>query len=89
LAGYFELFGYFAPLTRSGSGTTIIAAERTGRRARTIELDSQYVDVAVRRWQAATGKHALHADTGKAFEDIEEERRGANDNALIALGEVA
>jgi DNA modification methylase len=34
----------------SGSGTTIIAAERTGRRARAIELDPQYVDVAVRRW---------------------------------------
>jgi tRNA/tmRNA/rRNA uracil-C5-methylase (TrmA/RlmC/RlmD family) len=72
-----------------GSGTIIIAAEKTGRRARAIELDPQYVDVAVRRWQAATGKHALHAETGKVFEDIEEERRGANDNVLIAEGEVA
>ena len=73
----------------SGSGTTIIAAERTGRGARVIELDPQYVDVAVRRWQAATGRHALHAETGKTFEVLEEERRAANDNLLTAEGEVA
>jgi DNA modification methylase len=41
-----------------GSGTTLIAAERAGRQARLIELDGKYVDVAVNRWQAFTGKEA-------------------------------
>src|SRR4051794_22732378 len=39
-----------------GSGTTIIAAEKTGRRARAIELDPKYVDVAVRRWERYTAR---------------------------------
>ena len=39
-----------------GSGTTIIAAEKAGRRARAIELDPKYVDVAVHRWERYTGK---------------------------------
>lgn len=51
-----------------GSGTTMIAAENTGRYARLIELDPKYVDVIVERWQEATGKTAIHADTGKPFE---------------------
>jgi DNA modification methylase len=50
-----------------GSGTTLIAAERTGRRARLIELDPKYVDVIVERWQSATGGSAHHATTGQAF----------------------
>jgi DNA modification methylase len=54
----------------SGSGTTIIAAERSGRRARAIEIDPAYVDVAIRRWQKLTGKSAVHAETGIAFGDI-------------------
>ena len=58
-----------------GSGTTIIAAERTGRRARGIELDPAYVDVAVRRWQTYTGKAAALAATGETFETIEESRQ--------------
>ena len=57
-----------------GSGTTLIAAEKTGRRARGIELDPVYVDVAVRRWQDYTGKAAVLAETGKTFEDVSEER---------------
>ena len=56
-----------------GSGTTLIAAERTGRRARGIELDPIYVDVAIRRWQQYTGKTATH-QTGATFEEIEERR---------------
>jgi len=51
-----------------GSGTTLIAAHRTGRRARGIELDPIYVDVAVRRWQTYTGKPATLLATGKSFE---------------------
>ena len=42
-----------------GSGTTLIAAERGGRRFRGTEIDPAYVDVAVERWQAATGKEAV------------------------------
>ena len=50
-----------------GSGTTMIAAERTGRRARLLELDPRYVDVVVRRWQDLTGGHVCHAITGNQF----------------------
>src|SRR5262249_22402280 len=45
----------------SGSGTILIAAEKTGRKARALEIDPTYVDVAVRRWQAYTGKSAVLA----------------------------
>lgn len=51
----------------SGSGTTLLAAEKTGRVARVIELDSLYVDVAIRRWQALTGEQAVLAATGESF----------------------
>ena len=52
-----------------GSGTILIAAERTGRSARAIELDPLYVDVAVRRWQRFTGRDAVHAETGRTFDE--------------------
>jgi DNA modification methylase len=51
-----------------GPGTTLIAAERAGRRARLVELDPKYVDVIVQRWQEATGGRAKHAATGQPFE---------------------
>ena len=50
-----------------GSGTTMIAAERTGRRARLIELDPRYVDVAVQRWETTTGGRATLDGHGKLF----------------------
>lgn len=50
-----------------GSGTTLIAAEKTGRSCRMMELDRHYSDVIVRRWQQYTGKTATHAVTGAAF----------------------
>lgn len=50
-----------------GSGTTMIAAERSGRRARLVELDPKYVDVIVQRWQDLTGGSATHATTGQQF----------------------
>jgi DNA modification methylase len=50
-----------------GAGTTLIAAERTGRRARLIEIEPRFVDCTVRRWQQLTGRTALHAETGAPF----------------------
>lgn len=55
----------------SGSGTTIIAAEQTGRTARAIELDPRYVDVAIRRWQKVTGGNAVLDGSGTSFDDVE------------------
>ncbi len=53
-----------------GSGTTLLACERTNRQARVMELDPKYCDVAVRRWQDYTGDVARHADSGRAFNDL-------------------
>lgn len=53
-----------------GAGTTILAADRIGRRALGIEIDPLYVDVAVRRWQAATKADAVLEDSGKTFDQI-------------------
>ena len=53
-----------------GSGSTLIAAERTGRVCHGIELDPIYVDTAVRRWQRYTGDQAIHAGSGKRFDEI-------------------
>ena len=52
-----------------GSGTTLIAAEKSGRLARLIELDPKYVDVIVRRWQDWTGKQATRESDGVVFDD--------------------
>ena len=57
-----------------GSGTTILAAERTGRRGYAIELDPGHVDTAIGRWERMTKKTAVHAN-GKTFEEIRAERR--------------
>ena len=54
-----------------GSGTTLIAAEETGRRARLLELDLLYCDTIIRRWQRLTGKHAHHIASGKRFDTLE------------------
>ena len=56
--------------TFAGAGTTILAAERVGRRAYSLELEPKYVDVAIRRWQAFTRRDAVHADTGQTFDDV-------------------
>jgi hypothetical protein len=58
----------------SGSGSTIIAAEMTGRACHAIELSPAYVDVAVLRWQSFTGQLATHATDGRSFADIAAER---------------
>ena len=54
-----------------GSGTSVLAAERVGRRAYGIELDALYVDTAVRRWQAYTGKDAILKSTGQTFCEVD------------------
>lgn len=53
-----------------GSGTTLIAAQRTGRICHALEIDPHYVDTAIRRWQAFTGEKARHAKTNQAFDDV-------------------
>jgi DNA modification methylase len=60
-----------------GSGTTIIAAEMSGRACHAIELSPAYVDVAVRRWQAFTGQQAVLEGDSRPFHEIEEARRAA------------
>ncbi len=58
----------------AGSGSTILAAEITGRRAYAAEIDELYVDTAVRRWEAYTGAQAVHADTGMTFAEMTDVR---------------
>jgi DNA modification methylase len=55
-----------------GSGTTVIAAERTGRVCYGMELDPVYVDIAIRRWQCFTGQTAVQESTGRTLDEIEE-----------------
>ena len=51
-----------------GSGSTLLASERVGRICYGMELDTLYVDLAIRRWQQMTGESAIHAVTGVAFD---------------------
>jgi DNA modification methylase len=53
-----------------GSGSTLIAAEKTGRLARVLEIDQRYCDVIVRRWQDFTGKQATLEQSGATFEQV-------------------
>jgi DNA modification methylase len=71
----------------AGSGTTLIAAEKTGRRACVIELDPRYCDVIVRRWQNYTGKAARLEGSGLTFEDVETERGAPQDAGKGHSGE--
>jgi DNA modification methylase len=79
----------------SGSGTTLIAAEKTGRVARVIELDPQYVDVAIRRFEALTGIEAVHAEAGETFAAVAAARVAEapapadNDNQDVPVAEPA
>ena len=58
-----------------GSGTTLIAAEKTSRIGMLMELDPKYCDVIVNRWQDFTGKQAILESTGKSFEEVSRETR--------------
>lgn len=62
-----------------GSGTTVIAAEKTGRRCFGLELDNAYVDVSIRRWQALTGEKAVHETTSMSFSEVEANRRSGHE----------
>lgn len=57
-----------------GSGTTLLAAEKTGRIGRGIELDPYYVDAAIGRWQTLTGKVAVHVESGLSFNELAAQR---------------
>ncbi len=61
----------------AGSGTTVIAAEKTGRRAYAMELDPKYVETAIRRWRDYTGEDAIHLETGSSFAVLQATRKPA------------
>ena len=62
-----------------GSGTTLIAAEQSGRICYGIELDPLYIDTTIRRWQEITGKPAVHVQTGKIYDELlDEKMKGDN-----------
>ena len=65
----------------AGSGTTIMAAERTGRRGCGIEIDPAYADVAVRRWQERTRRTAVLAGDGRSFAEVAAARQLAQSPA--------
>jgi DNA modification methylase len=48
----------------------MIACEKVNRKCRMIELDPQYIDVIIKRWQQYTDKQAIHQDTGKSFASL-------------------
>lgn len=62
-----------------GSGSALLAAERVGRTLRGIEIDPLYVDVAIRRWQRQTGDDAVHASTGRTFDETIKLRDGGGE----------
>lgn len=69
-----------------GSGTTLLAAERTHRVAYGMDLDPVYVDLSVRRWQKMTGRKAVLVSSGQTFEEVEAERqlpRGPEEEAVL------
>jgi DNA modification methylase len=62
-----------------GSGTTVMAAERTGRHGYGLEIDARYVDTIIRRWQTFTGESARHLPTNRTFQEIESQRELTTD----------
>ena len=69
-----------------GSGTTLLAAERTGRRCYAIELDPHYVDTAIARWEAMSGQRATLAD-GRTFEEVRAQRQHEREGEREGEGE--
>ena len=71
-----------------GSGSTLIAAEKSGRRARLIELDPKYVDVIVRRWQDFSGGLATRLSDGVAFDAVSGVGKSGVEVAARDVGDV-
>ena len=59
-----------------GSGTILVAAERSGRAARAIEIDPHFCDLAIRRWQLRTGNSAIHVESKTTFVERENQLPG-------------
>jgi DNA modification methylase len=70
--------------TFGGSGTTILAAERVGRRAYTLEIEPRFVDVAIKRWQVFSRKDALHEASGLRFDEIADIRATVRASDAVA-----
>ena len=68
--GYSSLKGQAVLDLFGGSGSTLIACEKTGRESRLMELDPKYCDVIIKRWQDFTGKQATLEATGETFEEL-------------------
>lgn len=68
----------------AGASSTIMGAEQTGRMGYALELEPRYVDVGVRRWQAFTGKEAIHATEKRTFDAIAKSRGGAKEGKAKA-----
>lgn len=68
-----------------GSGTALLAAEKTNRRAALIEIDPLYVDGMIRRWQASTGKEAVCVPSGATFAEREAATTATADDATGAV----
>jgi DNA modification methylase len=68
-----------------GAGSTLIAAERTGRRASLIELEPRFVDATIKRWQKLTGKTAVNSATGAHFSP--ESKTTSNGSAASSDGD--
>ena len=62
--------GEIVPVMFARSGSTVLAAERVGRKARAIKIEPRYVDVTIRRWQTFTGQDAVQDGTRTTFDEV-------------------
>jgi DNA modification methylase len=69
----------------SGSGTTIVAAHKTGRVGAAMDLDPRYVDTTIVRWQDYSGEEARLASTGQTWREVRAERSRAATPAAVTL----
>ena len=74
--GHSSLAGAVVLDSFGGSGSTLIASEKTGRKGRLIELDPKYCDVIIERWQNFTGKEAVN-EAGQKYNDLKNESKTA------------
>jgi DNA modification methylase len=67
----------------AGSGTILIAAQRTGRQARAIELEPKYVDAAIRRWERVTGEKAVLMGEDLFFDEVADSRAAEREECHV------